>query len=172
MIVTKHARHRIIERCRVKENTVDRLAQLAYIKGITYSRTKGELKSWILRKLPIGYFVDDIKIYGDKAYIFKGECLITVLEIPRCIVKGMKNYIIPESNKYKIRRKKNIEPTKFNVIYHISNDIIDYHRDLSQVDKVIETKETFKFKFKNGTYSCLYPKSAYTYNKREILVSK
>jgi hypothetical protein len=91
--VTKHGEKRVRERVGVNKKSVDRLAQKALTEGIPMSRTKGRL----LKYLTYLYFrnetADNIRVYGDKAYIFVKDKLITVLQIPQDITKDMKKMI-------------------------------------------------------------------------------
>lgn len=106
MKVTKHANKRIRERCGVNKKSCDRLAQLAFERGIPHKRTKGRLNKWLTKVFFKNERANNIRVYGDKVYIFCDETLITVYQIPQEITKDMKNMIIPEdtsSEQKKIR---------------------------------------------------------------------
>ena len=47
MIVTKHAKQRMKQRCGLKEKSSDRIAKIAYEKGLRHSDLTGNLKKWM-----------------------------------------------------------------------------------------------------------------------------
>ena len=47
MIVTKHAKQRMKQRCGLKEKSSDRIAKIAYEKGLRHSDLTGNLKKWV-----------------------------------------------------------------------------------------------------------------------------
>lgn len=98
MKVTKHAKTRIKERCGVGKKSSDRVAKLALEKGIPHSRTKGQLNRWISKLFFNNTKANNIIIYGDKAYIFVGSTLITVLQIPPNLTKNLSKMIIEEKD--------------------------------------------------------------------------
>ena len=94
MVVTNHARMRMKQRCGFSKKSCERMAEKALKEGIRHSETKGRLRRYIS-----GLYVEhkrkgaDIRIYGDKAYIFCKGVLITVLQIPSDLTKDMKSMI-------------------------------------------------------------------------------
>lgn len=97
MSVTKHAETRIRERCGVNKKSCDRLAKLALERGVPHYRTKGRLNKWVTKVYFKNMSANNIRIYGDKAYIFNEETLITVIQIPQELTKNLKDMIIPET---------------------------------------------------------------------------
>lgn len=87
MIVTKHAKQRMKQRCGLKEKSSDRIAKIAYEKGLRHSDLTGNLKKWVDGLYFRNHAANQIRLYSDKAYIFAGEKLITVLQIPHNLVK-------------------------------------------------------------------------------------
>lgn len=87
MIVTKHAKERMKERCGLKEKSVDRMAKIAYEKGLRHGDLTGNLKKWVDSLYFYDRRANQIRLYGDKAYIFHNEKLITVIQIPHNLVK-------------------------------------------------------------------------------------
>ena len=87
MIVTKHAKQRMKQRCGLKEKSSDRIAKIAYEKGLRHSDLTGNLKKWVDSLYFRNHSANQIRLYSDKAYIFAGEKLITVLQIPHNLVK-------------------------------------------------------------------------------------
>ncbi len=96
MKVTKHANKRIRERCGINRKSCERVAKLALERGVPHNRTKGRLNKWVTKVYFKNEKANNIRIYGDKAYIFSDETLITVIQIPQEITKDLKSMIIPE----------------------------------------------------------------------------
>lgn len=95
MKITKRAKERSKERNGWNTKTTERMLKKVLEQGITHSQTKGRLNKWMSslynkhrRK------GTDIRLYGDKAYIFVEESLITVLQIPANLTKDINNFII------------------------------------------------------------------------------
>jgi hypothetical protein len=81
--ITDHAKHRAKERCGIKEKGVERLASIAFTKGLTHSETTGPLNAYITSLYFYNETANNIRLYGDKCYIFCNEVLVTVLDTPR-----------------------------------------------------------------------------------------
>jgi len=69
--VTQHAYDRFNERFRYKKRTVDRMAKVAYLKGVKHADTNGRLNAYITKRNQ-AYMTSgtDIRIYGEVVYIF------------------------------------------------------------------------------------------------------
>lgn len=80
--ITDHARKRMKERCGFKKGTQDKMAEKAFVMGIQHSQTKGRLNKWITSLYFNNKRANNIRIYGDYAYIFCNNSLITVFAIP------------------------------------------------------------------------------------------
>ena len=87
MIVTKHAKQRMKERCGLKSKSTERMAAVAYEKGMKHGDLSGNLKKWVDSLYFKNRTANQIRLYGDKAYIFQNEKLITVLQIPQNLLK-------------------------------------------------------------------------------------
>lgn len=80
--VTKHSEKRSKERCGLNKNSTSRMAEKAFKNGVCHSETSGNLRRW-MDKLYLSHKVaNNTKLYGDKAYLFKGNMLITIIQIP------------------------------------------------------------------------------------------
>lgn len=90
LVVTKHAQKRLKERCGVNKKSADRMAKKAYEFGMTHSETTGNLKKWVDGLYFYNETANQIRLYGDKAYIFHNQKLITVIQIPHNLVKYVK----------------------------------------------------------------------------------
>ncbi len=93
MDVSKHAEDRLKERCGFNRKTYERMAQKAYDIGITHAQTKGRLNKWITSLYFRNKNANNIRLYGDKAYIFCDEVLVTVIQIPVDLMKNLKSMI-------------------------------------------------------------------------------
>lgn len=87
MIVTKHAKQRMKQRCGLNDKSSERLAKIAYEKGLKHGNLTGNLKKWVDSLYFKNRTANQIRLYGDKAYIFQNEKLITVIQIPHNLVK-------------------------------------------------------------------------------------
>lgn len=82
MKISKHAKKRMKERCGFKKKSVERMARKAFNDGITHSQTSGRLNKWITGLYFNNQSANNIRLYGDKAYIFCKDTLVTVIQIP------------------------------------------------------------------------------------------
>lgn len=87
MVITKHAKQRMKQRCGLNEKSADRMAQIAYEKGLKHGDLTGNLKKWVDSLYFYNRNANQIRLYGDKAYIFHDTKLITVIQIPHNLVK-------------------------------------------------------------------------------------
>lgn len=93
MKITSHARQRMKERCGFNDKTQERMAQKALSDGITHAQTTGRLNKWITGLYFRNTNANNIRIYGDNAYIFCGSTLVTVIRVPENIRKDMQKMI-------------------------------------------------------------------------------
>ena len=77
------------QRCGVGKHSINRMAKKVYDFGIKHSETTGNLKKWVDRLYFYNQTANQIRLYGDKAYIFHNQILITVVQIPHRLVKEM-----------------------------------------------------------------------------------
>lgn len=95
VIVSKHAKKRIKERCGVSKRAAERLAKMAANRGIDRESTKGSLRKWLDEKSLRSDIGSRILVWGDKAYIFSdSNVMITCLQIPSEITRNMKKMIV------------------------------------------------------------------------------
>lgn len=93
--LSKHARKRMHERCGFNRKAQDKMAVVAYQKGLKTEDTKGVTRSY-LSKVLHNTEEDEamVRLYGDKVYVYKmadnGIVLITVMQIPRLYIKCIK----------------------------------------------------------------------------------
>lgn len=99
MRVSNHAKERLKERNGFNKKSCSRMAERAFKDGITHSQTKGNLNKWITSLYFKEERANNIRLYGDKAYIFCGDVLVTVVQIPNNLMKNFKQRIKERSDK-------------------------------------------------------------------------
>lgn len=87
--VSKHAKKRLKERCGLNKRSVKRMADKAFTDGIRHSDTRGRLNKWVTSLYFYNQAANNIRLYGDKAYIFADSTLVTVIQIPPDLLKYM-----------------------------------------------------------------------------------
>ena len=93
MDVSNHAEMRMKQRNGLNKKSCERISKKALEKGIRHNQTKGRLNKWVTSLYFNNQKANNIRLYGDKAYIFCGEVLVTVLQIPNDLRKDMKSMI-------------------------------------------------------------------------------
>lgn len=78
MQVSKHAEQRLKERNGFNKKACERMAQKAWDEGISHSQTKGNLKKWVDGLYFREKRANNIRLYGDKAYIFCGDVRVNI----------------------------------------------------------------------------------------------
>lgn len=92
-IITRHAKKRLKERNGFNKKSMQRMADRAYEKGIPLSETKGQLHKWVTSVYFRNTEVNNLRIYGDKLYLFRDNILITILQVPQKYVNDMEAFI-------------------------------------------------------------------------------
>lgn len=87
MKITKHANKRMKERGGLGKDARNRMAEKALTEGISHAETKGKLNKWVTSQFFYNCRANNIRLYGDKAYIFRDEVLITIVQIPSNLMK-------------------------------------------------------------------------------------
>lgn len=93
MNISRHAAERLKERCGLNKKACERMVQKAFDEGIKHSQTKGRLNKWVTGLYFKNETANNIRLYGDKAYIFCEETLVTVIQIPAGLMKDLKEMI-------------------------------------------------------------------------------
>lgn len=83
-ILTKHASARMLERCGIQKKTQAKVVRRAWRHGLTHSESSVDpnLKRWIDGLYLSQRKPNKILLYGNGAYLFKDDVLITVIHIP------------------------------------------------------------------------------------------
>jgi hypothetical protein len=82
-MVTQHAQVRIRKRAGIPRSGANRLARKAYLHGITHSQTRGKLRAYCDRLYFAQHTANNLRIYGHFIYLFCGEILMTMWELPK-----------------------------------------------------------------------------------------
>lgn len=77
--VSRHAYERLHERCGLSRKTATRMAEKAFYIGMKHSDTKGQINRWITSLYFNNKNANNIRLYGNFAYIFCNKILVTVL---------------------------------------------------------------------------------------------
>lgn len=87
--ISRHAEQRMRERCGLNKKSIERMANKAWENGIKSYETIGNLNKWVTMVYFRRKCANNVRLYGDKAYIFCENVLVTVLQIPHRLVKDM-----------------------------------------------------------------------------------
>ena len=83
-ILTKHASIRMAQRCGIQKSIQAKMVRRVWRHGVTHAETSESvnLKHWVDGLYLSQRKPNKILLYGNGAYLFKDEVLITVLNIP------------------------------------------------------------------------------------------
>ena len=86
-ILTKHASMRMSQRCGIQKKTQAKVVRRAWRHGLTHSESSVDpnLKRWIDGLYLSQRKPNKILLYGNGAYLFKDDVLITVIHIPESL---------------------------------------------------------------------------------------
>lgn len=83
VVLTKHAKKRTKERLGLNKSTLQKEATKAFEKGLNHRELKGSVKK-LFDALYFKYqTANNIKLYSNYLYIFKGNILLTVYPVPQ-----------------------------------------------------------------------------------------
>lgn len=90
MVVTNHAYKRSLERSGLNRRATERMINKIWNNGITAEETTGKIKQWLdsvqnRRESDLNKII----LYGDKAYLFHDDILITILQVPAVCMKTL-----------------------------------------------------------------------------------
>lgn len=80
--VSAHGTQRIKDRCGIKKKAAKKLVNQAFYKGISHEETAGSLNRYLTSLYFYNKTANNIRIYNEKVFIFSGQVLITVLNLP------------------------------------------------------------------------------------------
>lgn len=87
MKVTQHAKERIEERCGLSKDAQLKLSAKALETGVTHAQAKGRLKKYFVALYLYKRNANNIRVFGEYVFLFAGETLITVLNLPNNLKK-------------------------------------------------------------------------------------
>lgn len=122
VVVTKHAEKRLRERMGLGKKSVQRAAEMAFDKGIKHAETTGNLNKWITSLYFNNKTANNIRLYNDKAWIFVGKNLITVLQIPASLKKSVKDVLNRRQN---VKEKKHLATLREAKAAFLSGDWVE-----------------------------------------------
>lgn len=93
IIVSKHAEQRLKERCGLNKKSVQRITEKAFENGIRHRELKGNMRKWVDGLYLHEQKANNIRLYGDKAFLFCGKILVTVIQIPASMRNELKVYV-------------------------------------------------------------------------------
>lgn len=90
-ILTKHASMRMSQRCGIQKKTQAKVVRRVWRHGLTHSESSvdSSLKRWIDGLYLSQRKPNKILLYGNGAYLFKDDVLITVILIPESLQKSV-----------------------------------------------------------------------------------
>lgn len=113
VIVSRHAQERLKERCGLNKKSIQRMAEKAYTYGISRVEMNGRLHKWATSIARSGVSnATNVKLYGDKLFLFDRAILVTVIQVPSNILKDMDKMIRREKQKYEKEIQGNTETSE------------------------------------------------------------
>jgi hypothetical protein len=82
LVVTKHAKRRIKARAGINKRSSERLAEKAFMYGITHAELSGSLCRYIDGVYLKYRKANNIRIYNHQVFLFRGTVLITMFPLP------------------------------------------------------------------------------------------
>ena len=83
VILTTHAQQRLKERCGLQKKSKERIAAKVFEEGLSIEETNGSIRKWMTMVFYNNTNINNIRLYGDKVYLFANQTLITVLFVPK-----------------------------------------------------------------------------------------
>jgi hypothetical protein len=89
IIITDHAYSRAKERLSMNKTSFRKLSEKAYLEGVTHADTAGNLNKYITKLYKAGgERANNIRIYGEVLFMFKGNILLTTYQVPNNLRKS------------------------------------------------------------------------------------
>ena len=86
-VLTDHSAQRLKERCGSNKSSMQKTAETALEKGIQHSETSGSLKRYLDGLYLQHKNANNMRIWGDKLFLFCNVRLVTVLQVPTRYMK-------------------------------------------------------------------------------------
>lgn len=105
-VITRHGKRRLRERAGVTGGNATRHAQKVLSHGITHAQSCGQLRELMNKQFLMHKRANNLRYYGCKLYIFNGETIITVLNVPDAINNDLVSNVEPSALRtYTARRE-------------------------------------------------------------------
>ena len=88
VIVTNHAAKRFKQRVGLPKTACQRHAEKAFIDGLRHTDVRGSAKRYLDKLFLEHRTANNMRVYGQFVYLFKGKVLVTVLNLPRSVRGG------------------------------------------------------------------------------------
>jgi hypothetical protein len=82
IIISQHAYERSKERLSLRKSSTDRLARKAFDQGLKHTQTTGPLRKYVDGLWMQHKQASNIRIYGDNIFLFAGNILVTLYQLP------------------------------------------------------------------------------------------
>ena len=89
MTITEHAYERAKERCGWNHKALNRMLEKVIAHGKRHSDYAGNMRRWIDKVYLTHKSASKLLIYGNYVFIFIGDSLITVYNIPRNLIGNL-----------------------------------------------------------------------------------
>ncbi len=83
VVITDHARARYKERTTLSKSRIEKDAEQAWKNGVRFDEVSGSLRRYIDSQHFGSKMLAEIRIWNGMVYVFKGETLITVFDLPK-----------------------------------------------------------------------------------------
>ena len=80
--ISKHGAMRMRQRMGIPKKATQRIAERAFERGLKREDAKGAVRKWMNDSFYAYGTGDNMRMYGDKLYIFCDNTLVTVLQVP------------------------------------------------------------------------------------------
>lgn len=97
--LTEHAVLRAKQRLKINRNSLRRLSEKAYTKGIKHADTKGTLNKYITSVWAKKKNCNNIRIFGEHLFLFSDNVLVTLYIMPSELKRFVKFYKSKNSKK-------------------------------------------------------------------------
>ena len=84
---TKHSIKRTKERLGISKKIAEKNAEKAWENGLAHSELKRDLKNFVDKHYLSNPAANNIKVYNHNVYIFCGQKLVTILNLPQSLCK-------------------------------------------------------------------------------------
>ena len=91
LVATKHAYERAKERLRWTPKVLDKMMQKAFDEGICHKDTKGTLHRFITKLWFEYQTCNNVRIYGENVYFFRGRTLVTLYRLDNKLIKHLQH---------------------------------------------------------------------------------